>query len=128
MSTNNNICGYWGLYLWFDEHGVGLIHPEDIEKFRKLVPNGKVFECVDDDGQYITLKYADMRYRVLRNIFKPVKEPVRKIGEQVKLRESSTVATIVDIEWHFKKNTHIYFIEIEGKRKSKRYWIEDFET
>lgn len=25
----------WGTYPWFEEHGVGLIYPDDIEDFRK---------------------------------------------------------------------------------------------
>ena len=72
MNIKDDLSGKWGLYQWFEEHGIEFIHPEDVDNFKALIPNGKVFECVKDDGQYITLKYADMNYRVKRDIFKPV--------------------------------------------------------
>ena len=43
----------WGLYPWFIEHGTELIHPDDLEKFRKETNNCKVFQCIEE-GNYIT--------------------------------------------------------------------------
>ncbi|MCP4746060.1 MAG: hypothetical protein GY874_07945 [Desulfobacteraceae bacterium] len=127
MNSNNSFLGKWGLYQWFDERGIELIHPEDVDDFKALMPNGKVFECIKDDGRYIFLKYADKTYRVIRDIFKPVKKPEKIIGEAAILKGSPEKAIIVDITWHFQRKAHMYFIAINGKRKSNRYWIEDFE-
>lgn len=50
----------WGTYPWFEEHGVELIYPDDIENFRKEAHNCKDFMCIEE-GEYLTLKYNKKR-------------------------------------------------------------------
>lgn len=127
MNKANDLIGKWGIYQWFVEHGTELIHPEDLDNFKALQPNGKVFKCINDDGNFITLEYADMQYRVRNDIFKPVDEPVKTIGEKVELKEIQVGGIVIDITWHFQCKAHIYCLEINGRKKSKRYWAEDFK-
>jgi len=53
----------WGLYPWCIEHGTELIHPDDLEKFKKETNNCKIFKCIEE-GNYITLKYSDTTAKV----------------------------------------------------------------
>ncbi len=117
----------WGLYQWFEEHGKELVHPEDIDNFRKLIPNGKVFKCIYADDTYLTLQYGRNTYRVKPDLFKVVPEPQKNFGDTVTILKSEKVAEIFEVMWHFKRNTHMFSVKIDGEKKSKRYWIEDFK-
>lgn len=78
----------WGTYPWFVEHGVDLIHPDDLEDFKREAHNSKVFECIEERDGYITLKYNDNCYRVMNKLFKPVPSPKYNFGENVKIKEN----------------------------------------
>lgn len=119
MSENKNTSG---LYPWFIEDGEELIAPLDLDKFRSLSPYGKVFECIDEDSEYITLKYGDEEYRVKPILYKQVAAPIFTIGSQITLtKKPEFVGVIIDINWHNKDNSPMYFISVDGKRKSTRY-------
>lgn len=74
----------WGTYPWFVEHGVDLIHPDDLEAFKQVAGNVKVFECIEVND-YITLKYSNKCYRVRDKLFKSVPSPKYNFGETVKI-------------------------------------------
>ncbi len=115
----------WGTYPWFAEHGIHLIHPDDLEAFKQEVSNSKIFECVKE-GDYITLRYHDNYYRVKKKLFKPVPSPKYVFGEKVKIKENGQEAVITDIMWHYDKKKHYYFVTINDKRKSRRYLDSEF--
>jgi len=118
------------LYPWFEETGLGLILPDDLAAFRLLFPYGKVFQCVAEDGQYVTVQYAHQSFRVKPRLFKVVPEPSKKIGDDVTIRinDKPDAATICDIIWNFKRCQPFYFVSKGGKKLKKRYWEEDFLT
>ena len=66
------MIGKCGLYQWFEEDGIDLIHPDNLEGFRKLMPNGKVFKCIDEKVDFITLQYGKELYNVNPKLFKIV--------------------------------------------------------
>lgn len=115
----------WGTYPWFVEHGVDLIHPDDLETFKQAANNGKVFECIEVND-YITLKYNNECYRVKDKLFKPVPSPKYNFGEIVKIKEKEEEAIITDIMWHYGKREHYYLVSIGGKKKSRRYLESEF--
>ncbi len=114
----------WGLYPWFIEHGTELIHPDDLEKFRKETNNCKVFQCIEE-GNYITLKYNDRLYRVKDNLFRPVPIPKFDFGEKIEIVKNKEKVIITDIMWHYKKQEHYYFVSSQNRKKSKRYFGEE---
>lgn len=118
--------GKWGLYPWFAQDGLDMIAPADRIRFEQLQPYGKVFYCLAADEQYITLQYGDNTYRVSPRLFQPVPAPPFSFGETVQIKKTGTPAIIRDIHWHHKEATHIYYVEVDGKRKSKRYFAHDF--
>ena len=115
----------WGLYQWFEEHGTDLIHPEDLPGFRALIPNGKIFECVGRDEEYLTLRYGDMEFRVRPSLFKIVARPSRRFGEEVHLSNGKR-GIVTDIQWHFQRAEAMYHLMFDGKKRSRRYWESDF--
>ena len=121
-------AGDWGLYQWFEEHGLDLIHPDDRGSMPALMPNGKLFEVVGIDGKYLTLRYAEHRYRVRPDLFKPVSTPPLSFGDCVRIRKDGNIisATICDIMWHFQRAEPFYYLLIGGKRLKRQYWREDF--
>ncbi len=122
VENSKELKGTYGLYPWFAEHGYDLIKSEDVEAFIRLSPFGKVFECIEKNEEFITLKYAENTYSVKALIYKKVENPLFIYGTEVIIKNSNQVAIIRDIHWHYKSNEPIYYIEINGKRKSKRYF------
>jgi hypothetical protein len=125
----NFVCQY-GLYQWFEEHGTDLIHADDLESFRRFLPNGKVFHCVGVDGEYLILSYGEHEFRLKPQLFKPVPQPARTIGESVSVRSKGEVinGVIHEIMWHFQRAEPFYFVLADGKKLSKQYWKDDFIT
>lgn len=105
----------WGIYPWFVEHGIDLIHPDDFEAFKQEVNNSKVFECIET-GDYITLKYNNNSYRARDTLFKPVPAPKYNFGKVVKIKEKEEEAVITDIMWHYSKHQHYYFVSVKNKK------------
>jgi hypothetical protein len=120
----------WGLYPWFYESSdPRLIHPEDIEKFRDLRPYGKVFQCLGRDENYLVLKYRDVSYRAHPDLYRTIPAPVFDFGCKVRdVTKPERIGFILDIEWHHRDSCHIYYISVNGKRHSKRYFETDLET
>ena len=116
----------WGLYPWFIEDGEQLIFPDDLESFKNLLPYGKVFNCIDEVDGYLVLQYGKCTFRVKPDLYKTVNQPRFVIGCNVKLAKDNTQeGTIEEINWHQKNNSPIYYISINGKKKSTRYFDED---
>jgi len=119
--------GTWGLYPWFVENREHLVYPPDLEKFEKLSPYGKVFQCVNEDDQYLMLKYKDETFSVKPDLYKQVSAPKINFNDKVRLVEKPNAEVVInEIFWHSDRNEPMYFITIDGKKKSKRYWNCDF--
>ncbi|MFB9273932.1 DUF6960 family protein [Cohnella cellulosilytica] len=116
----------WGLYPWFDEDGLELIEPRHREKFRVLLPYGKVFLCVGEQGEYMVLQYNNEIYLVKPILFKRVSPPKFTFSEPVRLRiKPGVLGNICEINWHYKAEREMYYIEINGKKKTSRYSSEE---
>ncbi|MFN9753482.1 MAG: DUF6960 family protein, partial [Planctomycetota bacterium] len=114
----------WGLYPWFPEHGESMIHPDDVAAVKDLTPNGKVFQVIEEDGTYLVLSYGEVRFRAKPDLFRAVDRPDKQIGDAVEVESKGEPksGTIVGIEWHHQRNEPFYFVAIDGKQSSKRYW------
>ena len=122
----SNSVGTWGLYQWFPEHGENLIYFNDRQRFKALLPNGKVFHCINEEPDFLTLQYNEDVYHVKSTLYKKVTIPLFSFGKQVQVsNHPNTVNIVRSIEWHFKQNALIYYLEIDGKLSSKRYWEKE---
>lgn len=125
----NEQLNTWGLYQWFEEHGNSLVHPDDLDTLRNLAPNGKVFQLVAEDGDFIKLRYADKYIRVKPSLFKQVPTPAFQFDEPVSFLKDQKNVTgkITDISWHFQKAQPIFLLEANGKRPTKQYYAADLK-
>ena len=124
-----NLKDTFGLYQWNVSLGVDYIYPDDINKALKAKPFGNVRRCIEDDGIYLTLEKEGMIFRGKRDLYVLIPTPKYKIGESVKLKKYFDKEVIIkDIGWHFKDEKHMYFVSIDGKVKTKRYYEENFEN
>ena len=59
--------------------------------------------------------------------YKMVDEPKFKLKSYVRIVKKSIVGQLIEINWHFKDNEPFYYLEIEGKRRSRRYKENELE-
>ena len=122
-----NMKNTWGIYSWSTLHGEDLIYPKDLEKAKKNELRGKVFHCIDSNDKYITLEYQNESYRVKPNLYEIFSGVIFPIGSAVKLKRYPDMNGVIrDIRWYWDKKEPIYFITLNGKKKTKRYFLEDF--
>lgn len=118
--------GTWGIYPWFEEDGEELIEERYRDKFRRLKPYGKIFRCVGERDEFIELQYNGHSYLVKPQLFKKVPTPKFNFGDTVRLRKKpEVIGTISEINWHNQTEKEMYFIEVDGKKKSSRYFSEE---
>ncbi|MEF2246472.1 DUF6960 family protein [Paenibacillus sp. IITD108] len=119
------LVGAWGIYNWFEEDGEELIQKLSREAFRNLKPVGKLFQCVGIDGEYIEILYNKQKFKVKPELFIQTPNPTYKFGDNVRLKSKEIIGIICDINWHSKEAREMYFIEVNGKKKSTRYFSEE---
>jgi len=119
-----NFVGKWGLYPWFEEHGIHHVHPDDLEAFRNLMPYGKVFSC-EAANQFLLLRYRDKLYRVIPKLFKPIEVPAYNFNDRVIVVADGEEAIIDEITWHHERGEPMFFLMKDGKRRKKRYWANE---
>lgn len=117
----------WVVCQYFSKERYDEIYSDDIEKFLKLFPYQKVFQCIGKDDNFIYLIQENNIYRVKDSLLKVVEEPKFKIGERVMLSEKNEEATVVSISWHYKFAEPIYTIKVNEKIKRKRYFTNDLQ-
>jgi hypothetical protein len=122
---SDSLAGSWGLHPPV-QPGDPLIHPDDLDALVELFAYGRVFHCVDDHDGWLTMRYRASTYRVRPERFRPV-GPLRfGFGDRVQEREGARrVGSVVDISWHAKLGRPMYFIEVHGKRRSRRYFDDE---
>jgi hypothetical protein len=119
------------LYPWFEEHGVSLVHPDDLEALRRLRPDGKVFDLVGHEGSYTVIGYKDLQYRVRPDILRVISNyPDARLsfGKTVNIIEANSPAVIVDIFWHYKYDRPFFILSVDGKLKSRRYFDNELSA
>ncbi|WP_040214197.1 DUF6960 family protein [Clostridium polynesiense] len=116
----------WGVYQAFQGIDDDMIDIDDRMNFFGMIPNGKIFECVNA-GENLTLRYGDKEFRVNPQLYKVVNEPKYKIGDKVNIISKSKIVKITDINWHIKENTPFYFVQEDGKKSTRRYYESELE-
>ena len=117
--------GKWGLCQWFEEHGTAMVHSDDLDALRSFRPNGRVFNCIDEDESFLVLRYGEVVFRVKPALFKAVPAPKWQIGETVEVVDRGRMGQVAEIRWHFQRAEPMYFLSFDGKISKKRYWSQD---
>lgn len=116
----------WGIYQAFQGTDDELIDEKDRTAFFDIIPNGKVFECIDE-GEQLTLRYGDKTFNVDSQLYKVVDEPKYKIGDNVIIISNAKIVEIIDINWHIKENISYYYVKENGKKSTRRYYEEELK-
>jgi hypothetical protein len=115
----------FGLYKWLPEDGDEHICKDDLQAFAALVPHGKIFHSIGRDNEWMVLAYGDKVFRVNPGLFHEVAGSPMPVGSSVQLLDG-TPAIVGDVLWHFARNEPMYFLVVQAKRESRRYWAVDF--
>jgi len=117
----------WGVYQCFQGTDDEMVNLDCREEFFSLQPNGKVFQCISEDKENLTLQYGERTFNVNGKLYKTVKEPHYKVGDKVVILEKGVVGQVVDVNWHFKNNAPFYTIAVDEKKSGKRYIDDDLK-
>ena len=118
----------FGLYGWLPAYGYRYLHPANRRSFELLEPVGKVFEKVsdlDDDSDWITLRYDEQQFLVSPELFKELyNKPPFGFGDLVEEVQPAPGkpahrGLVSDIFWSESRD-HATFQLVERKRKLAR--------
>jgi hypothetical protein len=120
----------WGLYPWFREWGLDLIHPDDLATVEAHSPYGVVCEIIGSDGPFLVIRSSSHQFRGKPVLFQPVPPPAFHVRQRVKTQAPRTprIGFIRVIGWHYKRNEPYYLLEVNGKASSRRYRAEELEA
>lgn len=118
----------WGQVAWWKEQDEDdLIHPADLNSMRNHSPICVIFHCIDEDDEYITVKYGEFIVRIKPELFKqlPVKFSL-EVGDWVKVKNTDRKhGVIYAMDWHWKNQVAVFMIRVNGTRKSTTWYHED---
>jgi hypothetical protein len=119
----------WGLYPWFRERGLDLIHPDDLPIVLTHTPYCMVCEVAAEEGAYMVLRFASHQFRAKPDLFEPVAAPAFRVGERVNAKSPRTPKTgiVRSIGWHYKRSQAAYYLAVNGKALAARYWADELE-
>ena len=121
---SNNYINNWIYYPWLkNSQQDNLIHTEDLGEIKGL----GIAKCIKEDDDFITIKIKNGYCRVKKEgIKRLLPQPKFEWGDYViKLKRPGIKATIDDFFWHHNKGEYIYYIKVDGKRKSKQFSADE---
>ncbi|WP_216319956.1 DUF6960 family protein [Deinococcus aestuarii] len=110
----------FGLYPWFEEHGVHLVHSDDLDAWRALGPYGRVFELLGEEGEYLALGYGDQIFWVRPELWRELRDVPFGVGDRVQTQDRIE-GIIYEALWHHQHEQAFYLILKQGRRTTKRY-------
>ena len=122
------LTNQWGRCPWSETWEKDKIHPSDLDKFIGIYSPYAVFECIGSEDNYIKVRRGECKEiicRVAPDLFQEIPEPKYKVGDTVLINDSVN-AVIIANSWHSDKQEHYYFVTVNGKKKSRRYYEADF--
>ena len=115
----------YGLYGWTPDYGYRYIHPANRRTFEWLEPVGKLFEKIDENDDWITLRYDEQQFLVSPELFKELYvKPPFSFGDLVEEARPEPGrpahrGLVSDVLHDEATDTYRYQI-VERKRKLKR--------
>lgn len=105
------------------------VHPEDVEKFKKTFSIRGIVRLMGEEGDYIKINYRGDIFRIKPELLYEIAKPRFSVGEKVVVESQGErkQAVILDNEWHFKQKEHFYFVSVNGKKRTRRYFESEIE-
>lgn len=118
----------WGICSW----SILDVHPDDaggFEKFEKNQYFRGVVRFVEEEGIYIRVNSGGHIFRIKSKLFYEITAPKFQIGEKVVVESQGEKknAIILADEWHFNQKEHFYFVSVNGKKRTRRYFEKEIE-
>jgi hypothetical protein len=112
----------WG-FCWPDVE----VHEDDRDAIADLPTAVRLLDLVGREGRWARVRHGTRQVRVPFASFQPVTRPPRwDVGAAVEERARPERRCIVwDIAWHYKRKEPVYYLEVDGKRNKKRYYLEE---
>ena len=86
----------------------------------------RVIPYISISPEIVRVFYKDNHYDIPEYMIRPIDPPKFMIDDQVSpVNHPELIGTIYEIIYHFNKNEAMYFIKINDKKKSKRYFEKD---
>jgi late competence protein required for DNA uptake (superfamily II DNA/RNA helicase) len=109
----------WMFYPWLKNNNLDyLIDESDLDKIDGL----GIVLCIDEDENYITVKNKQGVFRVRKEGVKRLL-PIPKFiwGDEVfEELKPEVKALIDDFFWHHNKEQYLFYISVNGKKKTKQ--------
>lgn len=115
-------AGTWGFYRGFVGISDEMVDSDCLEEFNSIHPHGKVFHCLEEEENMLTIEYGKSNFKIDAQLYREVEEPTYKVGDLVEITEKSAVGRVADIFWHIKNDAPYYILEIQGRKSGRRYW------
>ncbi len=118
----------WGTCFW----NMNDIHPDDVGEFEKFGENQsfqEIVRFVEEEETYIKVDNGEHIFRIKSKLFHEITAPKFLIGEEVIVESQGEKknAIILCDKWHFKQEEHFYFVSVNGKKRTRRYFESEIE-
>lgn len=124
----SNYVGTWGIYSAQYKDIPNLIHPDD---FQIVSAEGffyKMFHCSGETGNgYLILEAGNTKYRAKPARYYMYATPLFNYDDLVRDKVLDRVGSIRLIDWHYKHKREYYYLTIDNRKSTRRYWAEELE-
>ncbi len=102
------------------------VHPNE-RNFVKTNLTNTLYHCIGVENEYLVVKSKNKILRIKSDIIKGyLPTPKFKWGDIVyEIGKPNTKAVIDDLFWHHNKQQFIYYLKVDGKKKTKHYRKDD---
>jgi hypothetical protein len=109
----------YGFYPWWPEDGDDWIHPQDVASARSAIPSPRVFRRDGKRGEFVILRYGQLRLRVKRTMWQEVPWEGYDIGDWVEVlsrgqKNTPRTGVIREMEWEPRSRSMRFFIQEAG--------------
>lgn len=122
----------YGYFPWWPEDGDAWVHRDDVATARGMIPSNRVFCRDGGEGDYLLLRYGDVRLRVLRTLWQEVESEGLEIGDWVEvlsrgMLNEPRVGVVREMLWDERQRAMRYQITENGLPIEQLYAREDLQ-
>jgi hypothetical protein len=116
----------WGYFVWYPEHGLHLVHPDDLAWLQSANVSGVVGMLTAQRDGWALFTYGAKAVRVAPTLVLPCAAPAFSYGQQVEVVPPRThhVGEVSSIRWHFKRQEPFFLVG----SKASRFFAQDLRA
>ncbi len=130
-----DLVGKWGSihnYYINSKNQEEYHHPDDLTFFGQYPYIRSLHKCIDIEDNYVILEFGSLNIRVLKEAFYasaqriPEFQPMERV-KYVSSKGKLEYGKVIGIHWHNKDRKYYYYLDVNGKKKSRMYYGEDLQ-